>query len=78
MNIDLYYYRLVTGYYAQAFDDSILLMDEHLNKDAPEDTLARLNDPWITNEKDTKPYILEHLDNIKMSRSQYIAISIID
>ena len=39
--------------------------------------LFRSDDPWITSEKDTKPYILEHLDNIKLSRSQYIAISII-
>ena len=29
-------------------------------------------------EKDTKPYILKHLNSINLSRSQYIAISIIN
>ena len=33
--------------------------------------------PWLTNKKDTKPNILEHLD-INLSRSQYIATSIIN
>ena len=58
-------------------DDSILLMNEHLTKDAPKETLFKPNGPWLTNE-DTKPYILEHLDNIKLSRFQCITTSIIN
>ena len=70
--------RLVTGDCAQGFSDSILLMDEHLTKDSPQQTLLQSNDPWVTTESDVKPYILELLDNIKLSRSQYIATSIIN
>ena len=50
-------------------------MNANLTKDASQETL---DDPWITNEKDTKLYLLEHLDNIKLPRSQYIATSIIN
>ena len=32
----------------------------------------------VCTKKDTKPYILEHLNNIKLSRSQYIATFIIN
>ena len=53
-------------------------MDGHLTKDAPQETLFRPSDPWISNKKDSKPHILEHLDNIKLSRPQYIAQSIIN
>ena len=53
-------------------------MNGHLTKDAPQEILIKPNDLWIMNEKDTKPYILEHLDNIKLFRSQYIATSIIN
>ena len=34
-------------------------------------------DPWMTVDTKTKPYIVEQLNNIKLSRSQYIATSII-
>ena len=53
-------------------------MNDHLTKDAPQEILFQPDDPWIPTEKDTKPYILENLDNIKLSRSQYIATSIIN
>ena len=52
-------------------------MNEHITKDAPQETLFKPGDPWITNQKDIKLYTLEYLDNIKLSRSQYIATSII-
>ena len=71
------YYRLLTGCCAQGFSDSILLMNDHLTKDTPQQTLLQPDDPWITTESDVKPYILEPSDNIKLSRSQYIATSII-
>ena len=41
------------------------------------EALFKPNDTWITNEKDTKPYVHAHLDNITLSWSQYIATSII-
>ena len=53
-------------------------MVNYLTKDEPQEMLFQHNDPWITPEKVTKPYILEHLDNIKFSRSQYIATSLIN
>ena len=53
-------------------------MNDHLNKDAPQQTLLQPDDPWITTESDVKPYILEPFNNIKLSRSQYIATSIIN
>ena len=53
-------------------------MNEPSSADASQETLFRPNDPWITNEKDTKPYILENLDNIKLSGSQSIAKFIIN
>ena len=52
-------------------------MNNHLTKPLPLETLFKPDAPFITNEKDTKPYILEDLDDIKLFRSQYIAISII-
>ena len=74
----LYSCRLLTGHCAQDIDDSVLLMNNHLSKGAPQETLCQPDDPWITNEKDIKPYILKHLNNIKLSTSQYIATSIIN
>ena len=44
----------------------------------PQQTLLQPDDPWITTESDIKPYILETLDDIKLSRSQYPATSIIN
>ena len=57
---------------------TLFLMGKHLTKDVPQQTLFESEDPGITNEKDTKPYILRHLDNIKLSRSQYISRYIIN
>ena len=71
----MYSCRQHRGYYAQSIDDPVLFMNEHLTKDTPQETLFKHNDPWITSEEDTKPYILGHLDNMKLSRSQYIATS---
>ena len=53
-------------------------MNEHLTKDASLETLFKPNNPWLTNKKDTKSYMLLHLKNIKLSRFQYIATSIIN
>ena len=53
-------------------------MNDYITKDAPQETLLHPDDPWITTESDVKLYILEPLDNIKLSRSQYIATSIIN
>ena len=77
--IDLaqYYCRILIVYYTQNIDASLLLMSEHLTKDAPQETLFKTNDPWITSEKDAILYTLEHLDNMKLSISEYLAISII-
>ena len=52
-------------------------MSDHLTKDAQQKTIFWLRDSCITIEKDAKLYILEHLDHIKLSRSQYIAFSVI-
>ena len=49
----LNYWRLLTRYYAQNFDDSVLHMNEHLTKDAPHETLFKPDDPWLANEKVT-------------------------
>ena len=76
MNLGEYYCRLIIECYAHDFHDSVLLMSEHFTKDAHHKTLFRPNDPWTTNDKDTKPYIFEHLDNIILFRSQYITTSI--
>ena len=43
---------------AKTFDDSVLLMNEHLTKDAPQETLFMLDETWLTDEQDTKPYVL--------------------
>ena len=51
----------------------VLFLNEHLTKDVLQETLFKPNDPLITNEKGTKPYILQHLNNIKLLRSQFIA-----
>ena len=59
--------RQLAGCCTQGFSDSILLMNDHLTKDAPQQTLLQPDDPWITNESDVQPYILEPLDNIKLS-----------
>ena len=53
------------GYCGQDFSDSVFLMNNHLTKDAPKVTLFKPDDTWITNEKDSEPYILKHLDDIK-------------
>ena len=53
-------------------------MNTHQTKDVPQQTLLQHDDPWMTTESDVKPYILEPLDIIKSSSSQYIATSIIN
>ena len=78
INLVPYYCRLLTRYCAQDFSDSVLIMNSHLTKDVHWETPLKPGDPWITNEKDTKVYIAKHLGNIKLSRSHYIAISIIN
>ena len=50
-------------------------MNDHLAKDAPQ-TIVQPDYPRITMEKETKPYIFEHVDTIKLSRSWYIMTSI--
>ena len=70
--------RLLTGHCAQGFSNSVLVINNHLNKDAPQQTLLQPDDPWIPIKSDVQPYILEPLDNIKLSRSQYNATSIIN
>ena len=72
MNLVLYSYRLLIGYCAQYFSDLVLLLNDHLSKDIPQDTLFKPNDPWITKEKDTKLNTLIHLDHMGFFRSQYI------
>ena len=64
----MYSYRLLTGYHAQNFDDWALLIHNHLINSAPQENLFQPNDPWITNENDTKTYMLEHLDNTELSK----------
>ena len=54
------------------------MRNDHLTKDEPQETLSKPDDLWISHRKDIKPYILEHLDNVKLSRSQCIATSIIN
>ena len=70
--------RLLNGCCTQGFSDSILLMNDHLTKVAPQKTLLQPDDPWMTTKSDVKSYILELLDNITLSRSQCIATSIIN
>ena len=64
----LYFWRLLIAYYAQDFDKSVLLMNNHLTIDVPPETLLQPDNPWIMTESDVKPYIFKHLDNIKLSR----------
>ena len=65
--------RLLYRYYAQDFNDLVLLMNDHLTKDVLQETLFKPDDPWIENENDMKVYIFKNPDNIKLYRSQYIA-----
>ena len=51
-------------------------MNEYLSKDKSLETLLKPNDLWLINEQE--PYILKHIDNIRLSSSQYIATSIIN
>ena len=44
---------------------SVLLMNYQPTNETPHETIFNPDDPWIANKKDIKPYILEHLDNIK-------------
>ena len=52
-------------------------MDNHLMKDEPKGTFFQPANPWLTIDRETKPYIIEQLNNIRPSRHQYIATSII-
>ena len=38
-------------------------MNTHITNDPPQETLFKLDDLWLTNEQDTKVYILKHLDS---------------
>ena len=60
-----YSFRLLNGYCARVPDDLVLFMNDHLTNDVPLETPFKPNDPWITNKKDVKLYMLEHLDKIK-------------
>ena len=42
-------------------------MNDDLTKKAPMETLCKPKDPWIS--KDTKPYNVELLDNVKQPDS---------
>ena len=77
-NLALYFCRLLTGCYVQDFNKSVLLMNKHSNKGVPQETLLQPDDSWIATESNVKPYILKILDNIKLSRSQCFATSIIN
>ena len=77
INLILYSCRLLTGYCTQDVDESVLLMNNNLTKEAPLQTLFQHNNPCITTKKDNKPYNLQHFDTIKLPGSQYIATSII-
>ena len=70
--------RPLTGCCSQGFSNSILLLNDHQTKKKSQQTLLKPDYPWITTELDVKPYTLEHMDNIKLSRSQYIVTSIIN
>ena len=70
--------RLLTGCGRQDFNDSVLLMNDHLTKDAFQETLYQPDDPWITAKTDTKPYILELLDSTKLTRSQSVSTWVIN
>ena len=58
--------------------DTVLLINEHLTKDASQETLFETDDPWLTNKNYTKLNILICLDIIKLSNSQYITTFIIN
>ena len=59
------------------FDDSVLLVNDYLNKDVPQESLFQPYDSCIAIEIDVKIYILKLLDNAKISQSQHIVTSII-
>ena len=54
----------------------VVISNDHLINGAPQEFIFKHDDHMIADEKDTKLCILEHLDNIKLSKSQYIATSI--
>ena len=64
--------------YAHGFEYLVLLTNKDLTEDLPQKILFKPDDPWITNEKDMEPYTWEHLDNVKLYRTQCILTSIIN
>ena len=69
------FWRLLTGCCTKGFSDSILLMNDHFTKETPTNSLQP-DVSLISTESYVKPHILEPVDNIKLSRSQYIVTSI--
>ena len=63
--------RMLTGNYTQDIVESIFLMNNHLMKDETQGTLIQPVNTSITVDTETKPYIVEQLNSIKLSRSQY-------
>ena len=51
-------------------DDSVLM--NHITKDEHQEILFQSDDPWTTPKNITKPYIVEHLNNINVFQPQYI------
>ena len=78
INLVLYSCRIFIGYLVQDIDDLVHPMNGHLTKDESEEILSQCNNLQTMTEKDTKPYILKHLENIKLFRSHYIATSTIN
>ena len=46
-DIVLYFCKILIGCYAQDFSESVLLMNDHLTKDAPQATLLQPDDPRL-------------------------------
>ena len=73
----LYSCRINAGYYVQDIDDSVFFLNNQLMKDQSHEILFKPNDYLTTADKDNKPNILEHLNNVKLSSFQYIPTSTI-
>ena len=70
------YVVLQNNYWTSCWD--LWWLSDDLTRGESQEALFKHNDPSLTIEKDTKTYILKHLDNIKLSRSQYMTTFIIN
>ena len=73
----LYSCKILATNYTQEIDDLVLLMNHHLKEGESQETLFKPIDSWITVNANTKSYIVEELNSIKLSHFHYSAISII-